>query len=263
MDDKDAIIEDQQRQIAAVRAEVEELNRQLAAVQGGGGEGEDTGQDDAQSALLMAMLQEFRDRLDRLESDTGRTAANTHDHDRHIKDILSQLWGRNPEAGTAEIKWGKAAAAWTSGNTITLTPCVSQTSGTATGEPDVTATILSPDGATPAGLAIAADDILAYLETGVQLGVLLPVKQALSGVTTSPTALAPNPEGTETAASDTWLLSSGTACTCPFLTRTTYNPSGDRVLYQFYRTLTIDSAGRFAAISAETRVEVDAPTAHS
>ncbi len=73
------------------------------------------------------------------------------------------------------LKWGKATADWTSGNTITLDPC--DTEGVDNGRPDVTAYAFTPTSIAPGdgavALAIAKDDILAYLSYGDKLGVLV------------------------------------------------------------------------------------------
>ena len=43
-------------------------------------------------------------------------------------------------------------------------------------------------------------------------------------------------------------------------TRTAYNFGGDEKLYGYHRTFAIDSEGHIKTISAETRVEIEAPT---
>jgi hypothetical protein len=82
--------------------------------------------------------------------------------------------------GGAWLRFGKATADWSGGNTITLTPCISSTNSTATGEPNVTANILSPSNAAPMPI-IKMNDILAFISftnwSGMGESVLLPVLQ--------------------------------------------------------------------------------------
>jgi len=78
------------------------------------------------------------------------------------------------------VRSGKAAADYSSGNTITLTPCISLTNPAPTGEPNITVTILSPSGASPMPI-IQANDLLAFVSfinwAGQEESVLLPVAQ--------------------------------------------------------------------------------------
>ncbi|MCC7350222.1 MAG: hypothetical protein IT446_06600 [Phycisphaerales bacterium] len=83
------------------------------------------------------------------------------------------------------VRYGKATADWSSGDTITLTPCVSATSSTATGEPNITAIIISPGGASPRPI-IHAGDRMAFLTaidwTGYSTHLLLPSLQEDKGL---------------------------------------------------------------------------------
>lgn len=81
------------------------------------------------------------------------------------------------------LKFGKATANWTSGNTVTLTPCDS--GGTATGEPNVTADIFSPNRGTIASVQINANDICTYLVTGTNTGILVAVNSGISTLGTT------------------------------------------------------------------------------
>lgn len=75
------------------------------------------------------------------------------------------------------ILFGFATAAWTSGNTVTLTPCVSISDGTPTGADDITCYINTPTDASPEGVEIDEDDILAYVQISSTHGLLVNVKQ--------------------------------------------------------------------------------------
>lgn len=85
-----------------------------------------------------------------------------------------QIGARRTEA---RVRYGTATADWSSGDTITLTPCVSATSSTATGEPNITAVIVSPGSASPKPI-IHAGDRMAFLTaidwTGYSTHLLLP-----------------------------------------------------------------------------------------
>lgn len=67
----------------------------------------------------------------------------------------------------------------------------------------------------------------------------------------------------ETAEVDTWDREAPPTSTLgvsvPLTTRTVYSPSGDQVLYYFYRLLTFDACGKLATITEETRVDVTDP----
>ena len=97
-----------------------------------------------------------------------------------------------------------------------------------------------------------------------------PIVRVLRGRyrTASPQTLAATGGGTgETAETDTWdrtRVTSGTdygdvPLKVQVQTRTVYNATGDKVLYEFYRALTFAADGRLASVSAEARVVVDNP----
>ena len=73
------------------------------------------------------------------------------------------------------LKWGKATAAWTSGNEVTLDPCWAD--GVDSGQPNITAYVFTPTTTTPTAASvhvrIAQNDVLAYLSYGDKLGVLV------------------------------------------------------------------------------------------
>jgi len=114
---------------------------------------------------------------------------NMNDRDAAIRDLEALArrdptgmdYARDPAgipAGTAPwvLWWGKAIAAWSAGNTVTLDPCLPDGTDIA-GMTNVTAYIVSPIGGNPAdsGLApvIALNDALAYLPYGNNLAVLI------------------------------------------------------------------------------------------
>lgn len=68
--------------------------------------------------------------------------------------------GRAP--GPDVMRFGKATAAWTSGNTVTLTPCMGPVDATVTGEANRTIYLYLPTTYTPVGVLIAQNDILGY-----------------------------------------------------------------------------------------------------
>lgn len=73
------------------------------------------------------------------------------------------------------VAWGKAMAAWASGNTVTLDPCTF--GGDDNSLANVTGYLISPTGDTPAanGLVydIAENDVLAYIPFGANKGVIV------------------------------------------------------------------------------------------
>jgi len=79
------------------------------------------------------------------------------------------------------------------------------------------------------------------------------------GVTTSPTTLGSSSEGSETAASDSWTRSSsGAPLDVWQVCRVVYDHAGSKKLFSFVRKFSYDSLGLLIAVSAETRIEVDA-----
>jgi len=86
-----------------------------------------------------------------------------------------------------------------------------------------------------------------------------------AGTHTSPKALYATFEGAEAAQTDTWDRTNQGAndgVTFPWHTREAYSETGGKILYGYYRLVTIDSAGAIVSISAETRYTIDAPEAH-
>jgi hypothetical protein len=80
-----------------------------------------------------------------------------------------------------------------------------------------------------------------------------------TGSATNPTTIGGYVEGSETASTDTWLLSSGYAVTLWVTTRAVYNEAGDGILYEYRRPVTFDTTGKLYSIGAETRIIVDTP----
>ncbi len=109
--------------------------------------------DDRNLAPILAQMQRELDELRRLTSN------------------LPVRWAR--QGAGQLIRFGTATATWTSGNTITLRPVISSTSTTVTGEPDVTASIFLPSRGTPANVQIQQNDVVAYLSTGTNTGVVI------------------------------------------------------------------------------------------
>lgn len=86
---------------------------------------------------------------------------------KEVADLRSQIppptQGTGSSSGTGgALRFGKADATWTTGNTVLVHPCKSATDGTLTGEADVTCYVDSPSGATPKKVVINANDILAF-----------------------------------------------------------------------------------------------------
>ena len=78
-------------------------------------------------------------------------------------------------------------------------------------------------------------------------------------------------EGTETAmggTAGTWALGDTNgdgdllACKLHALCRVVYNEAGDHKVYGYYREMLYDTTGKLNSISAETRIEIDAPISH-
>ncbi len=89
------------------------------------------------------------------------------------------------------------------------------------------------------------------------------------GRTDNPSTLGAASEGSETADTHSWARDTATSGDAYgatpldlwFVSRMGYFPSGDKKIYQYMRKATFNTAGLLVAISAETRVEVDAPEA--
>ena len=115
----------------------------------------------------------------------SKAARDYQDRPGGIVDQTVTFWEQRATDGTLEVLidvsgageplWGKATAAWTSGNTVTLDPCDS--AGVDNGRPNVTAYAFTPTDTVPGdgaiALAIAADDVLAYLPFGANKGILV------------------------------------------------------------------------------------------
>jgi hypothetical protein len=85
------------------------------------------------------------------------------------------------EAAEGGLRWGFAAAAWESGNTVTITPCVGAEDNTPTGQDDVTGYLTLPVGGAPDESltpVIEEGDILGYLRFGEDEGLLPGIKWA-------------------------------------------------------------------------------------
>lgn len=100
------------------------------------------------------------------------------------------------------------------------------------------------------------------LKQGQPPGVLpsryVPSTAAIDAKRTSPTTVGNNAEGSESAESTTW--SRGTTPVDVWvLSRIGYFHAGDEKLYAYFRKLSYDGLGALYAVSAETRVEIDAP----
>jgi len=82
--------------------------------------------------------------------------------------------------------------------------------------------------------------------------------------TTTPAECTENAVGTtdetEAAQTDSWNINLG-CVKVTRLWRMAYDHTGDQKLYAYYRDETYDADGRLVAVSAETRVEIDAPEA--
>ncbi len=96
-------------------------------------------------------------------------------------------------AKPSPLQPGRASAAWTSGNTVVLSPCVSPTSNTVTGEPDVTAWLISPASGVPDDTCepvIDAGDVLMYIEIDATTAVVVNAKWRAGGRGGAGTSLA-------------------------------------------------------------------------
>ena len=71
------------------------------------------------------------------------------------------------------VKYGKATADWTSGNSVTLDPC--DIAGVDTGEANITAKLFSPERGTFADIQIEANDVCTYLPQSDGTGLIVAV----------------------------------------------------------------------------------------
>jgi hypothetical protein len=86
----------------------------------------------------------------------------------------------------------------------------------------------------------------------------------ITGAGASPYTMLPSATETEAAQTDTWDVTSQPAGNLGVkfrISRIAYNDAGDQKLYAYYRWVQTDASGRIISVSAETRVEVDAPEA--
>lgn len=109
--------------------------------------------------------------------------------------------------------------------------------------------------------SFAGNARIIYKESGTGASKLAVIQYPVVpvGVTTSPTTLGSSSEGSETADTTSWTRSSsGAPLDVWQVCRTVYNHAGDKKLYSFVRKFSYDSLGLLIAVSAETRIEVDA-----
>ena len=109
--------------------------------------------------------------------------------------------------------------------------------------------------------SFAGNARIIYKESGTGASKLAVIQYPVVpvGVTTSPTTLGGSSEGSESASSDSWTRSSsGAPLDVWQVCRVVYNHSGDKKLYSMVRKFSYDSLGLLIAVSAETRIEVDA-----
>ena len=93
------------------------------------------------------------------------------------------------------------------------------------------------------------------------------VLQSSGGGAASPVApalvdtIGVNTEGTEVAYTDEWAVETDRTKGLDWyiMNRVGFFHDGDQKLYGYIRKATFDKAGRLTAVSAETRVEIDAP----
>lgn len=118
---------------------------------------------------LAALNKDIADLSRQLDpSQVGSVAWRLKQAENQVQELWSQLGAppanpvATPPAGGTNVKFGVATATWTTGNTVTVTPCTSFTDSTATGEQNVTVYIDSPSTAAPKKIQVSISDILAY-----------------------------------------------------------------------------------------------------
>ena len=89
---------------------------------------------------------------------------------------------------------------------------------------------------------------------------------SLRGTYDDPTVVGSAAEGAEDADAAGWdrilsLASGDDGLTLTMMTRVVYDEAGDEILYGMMRTFSFDSQGKLYAVSAETRVVIDTPSA--
>ena len=84
--------------------------------------------------------------------------------------------------------------------------------------------------------------------------------EAIIGSTDSPDTIGASSEGSESADTSAWdRVDDATPVDVWVIGRVGYFHAGDEKLYGYARKLSFDATGRLYAVSAETRVEIDAP----
>lgn len=114
------------------------------------------------------------------------------------------------------------------------------------------------------GLVVSGSDVKTIRTPGsITITIGKPQDKSISvrPSTDTPSTIGSAAEGSESAESTVW-----NRTTTPFKavdlwiqSRTAYFHAGDKKLYGYFRKLSFDTDGRLYAISAETRVEIDAP----
>lgn len=145
------------------------------------------------------------------------------------------------------VRWGKATAAWAAGNTVTLDPC--DEDGNDNGQANITGYIESPTGATPTNIAIAQNDILAYLPRedgdGTIVNVHRPHRTAMGdGVVTLGST-----QGTQDTDTYTWTGTNGVSL--KVITDIQYNTT-THVLAFRTRQVNTDKYGHVISVGAES-----------
>lgn len=175
---------------------------------------------------------------------------------------------REPELLTDEQPWRWAilTADWVAGgNTVATNPCLEAGAVPDTGT-TLTLYCTVPLDATPNFIGLSEGDVVAYIPfynsaNEAERGIIIGVSHA--GTLADPAVILPAAFETEAAQTDAWDRASPPegkdGVSIRHQTRTAYVHDGDEKLYAYYRTFTYDSSGKLATISAETRVEVDAP----
>jgi hypothetical protein len=110
----------------------------------------------------------------------------------------------------------------------------------------------------------SAQLLYAAAATGLQWMLVRLGPSGSVGTATTPYTILPSATETEAAQTDTWDVTAqpGGNLGVKFrVSRIAYNDAGDQKLYAYYRWVQTDASGRVISISAETRVEVDAPEA--
>ena len=173
---------------------------------------------------------------------------------------------RGPRWWPAKPNWGKITTAWssTTPNQVTVNPCKQDGTSPDT-DVDRTVYLTTPTDNEPDGADLAVDDVIAYVQfhdienddtRGIMIGL------ANEGTIASVDTLLPAGFETEPAQADTWDRTSQGATdgmAVRLCTRIAYDDTSDEKLYAYYRLFTFDSIGQVVTVSAETRVEVDAP----